>query len=101
MMESPKIMTKSELDSLINSLQTDALVVEDFDGDYLQVTHQKIMSTLQYLLSDIGLSQRFNQMKTGEKEHRVSAERIKLLASRAKKIYRAREDLTYVLTLIV
>jgi hypothetical protein len=94
-------MTKSELDGLINSLQSGGPVVDDFDGDYLQVTHKRIMSTLQYLLSDIGLGQRFIQMKTGEKEHRVSAERIKLLASRAKKIYRARDDLTDIFTLII
>jgi hypothetical protein len=58
------------------------------------------MATLQYILADIGLGQRYNQMKNDENVHRVSAERINLLASRAKKVYRAREDLTYVLTLV-
>jgi hypothetical protein len=98
-MDTHKVLTKSELDGLINNLQTS--VVDDFDGDYLLATHAKIMNTLEYSLNDIGLGYRFTQMKIDEKAHRVTVERIKLLASRAKKIYRAREDLTYIFTLVV
>jgi hypothetical protein len=45
-MDSQKILSKSELDGLINSLQNGSQLVEDFDGDYLQATHQRIMNTL-------------------------------------------------------
>lgn len=45
---------------------------------------------------DIGLGARYQQMKNDEQQHRVTVERLRLLSSRARKVYRARDDLAYI-----
>ena len=50
---------------------------------------------------DIGLSARFQQMKHDERAHRVTVERLRLLSSRARKVYRAREDLSYIFQILI
>ena len=39
-------------------------------------------------------------MQRDEQQHRVTVERLRLLASRARKVYRARDDLDYIFQIL-
>lgn len=59
------------------------------------------MENLSYLMSDLGMSKRFSQMKLDEQGERVTLERLKILTGRVRKILRARKDLNYILGTIL
>ena len=55
---SDHVLKREELDHLAENLKQDQ-ISEDFDGDYIHQTHKRIMSTMQYLMVDIGLTTRY------------------------------------------
>lgn len=59
------------------------------------------MSTLCYLMSEIGLAQRFQQMHEEERGFKVTLERLRILTGRARKVYRASKDLFYIYQVLV
>jgi hypothetical protein len=57
--QAQNVLTANEVEELLKSLKNERRVTDEFDGEYLQQTQRKIMQTLWYLMSEIGLSQRF------------------------------------------